>query len=411
MIPKYFSMKNLKILLILLLAWSCKSNTHDSGSAYSIDKFFEINYENVLQNSKIIPLSQVATNVGYIKLETNNDCMIKRINQCFFTDSLIFIGNRDHILKFSRNGKFLQKIGTPGRGPGEIDLIRTMTLIPDKKMIAIQKNARREMLYLSFNGEVVKTVTIPEALYIKVMDDGRFIAYDPGSDGSGKNTFSLIDETGDTISAVRNYCNWVNTTGMTFMAGNYPQPFLYRNNWYFKDRYNDTVYTIVSNRIKPSYFVNLGSYKLPDELRLERIGQDQIQLYLEKAPNYYYAILFEAADKIFITSESYHKGERRYLLFYKEEGTGILLDDSGVSSKGFVNDMDGGMDFWPTGTVNDNQVFMPIDILTIKKELEKTNSSERTGKYPDKQKELEKMIFNSDISDNPILMLVSLKNE
>ena len=69
------------------------------------------------------------------------------------------------------------------------------------------------------------------------------------------------------------------------------------------------------------------------------------------------------------------------------------------------------MDFWPTGTVNDNQVFMPIDILTIKKELEKTNSSERTGKYPEKQKELEKMILNSDISDNPILMLVSLKNE
>jgi hypothetical protein len=267
------------------------------------------------------------------------------------------------------------------------------------------------MLYLSFNGEFVKTVTIPRALYIKVMDDGRFIAYDPGSDGSSKNTFSLIDETGDTISAVRNYCNWVNTTGMTFMAGTYPEPFLYRNNWYFKDRYNDTVYTIVSNRIKPSYFVNLGKYKLPDELRLERIGQDQIQSYFEKAPNYNYAILFEAADKIFITSESYHKGKRRYLLFNKEEGTGILLDDSEVSSKGFVNDMDGGMDFWPTGTVNDNQVFMPIDILTIKEELEKTNSGERTVKYPDKQKELEEMILNSDISDNPILMLVTLINE
>jgi hypothetical protein len=54
---------------------------------------------------------------------------------------------------------------------------------------------------------------------------------------------------------------------------------------------------------------------------------------------------------------------------------------------------------------------MPIDILTIKKELEKTNSIERTGKYPDKQKELEEMILNSDISDNPILMLVTLKNE
>ena len=410
MTSKFFNMKNFLILLIFLLAYSCKSKTHDS-STESIDKFFEINYENVLLNAKIIPLSQVASNVEYIKLETTKDCMIKRITDCFFTDSLIFISNRDHILKFSRNGKFLQRIGSPGRGPGEIDLIRTMTIMPDKKMIAIQKNSKGEMLYLSFNGEVIKTVDIPKALRIKVMNNGNLIAYDPGTDGSSKNIFSIINETGDTISSVRNYCHWVNTTGMTFMAGSYPEPFLYRNNWFFKDRYNDTVYTVVSDRIEPSYFINMGKYKLPDELRLERIGQDQIQLYLDKAPNYNYAILFEAADKIFITSESYHSSKRRLLFFDKEQATGILLDDNKGISKGFANDMDGGMDFWPMATVNDNQVFMPIDIVVFKKEFEKTSLSEKISKYPDKQKELEKMMSNSDISDNPILMLVSLKKQ
>lgn len=401
-------MKNLVIIMILLLACSCKSKTGDSVSSEG-NKFFEINYENILQNSKIVPLSQIASKVEYIKLETNNDCMIRRVNQCFFMDSLIFIGNRDHILKFSRDGKFLQKIGNPGRGPGEIDFIKTMTILPDKKMIAIQKNSKAEMLYLSFDGEIVKTVNIPRALRVKVISDSRFIAYDPGTDGTSKNTFSLINETGDTISVVRNYCNWVNTTGMTFIEGSFPEPFLFRNKWYFKDRYNDTVYTIVSNIIKPSYSVNLGKYKLPDELRLERIGQDQMPLYQEKAPNYNYVILFEAANNIFITSETYHSSKRRLLLFDKEQGTGILLDDSKGNSKGFANDMDGGMDFWPTSTVNDNQVFMPIDMVDFKKEFEKTNLSEKISKYPDKQKELAKMISNSDISDNPILMLVSLK--
>ena len=411
MASKTFTMKNLLIILILLLACSCKSKTSDSGSTDGINKFFEINYENVLQNSKIVPLSQIASKVEYIKLETNNECTIRRISQCFFTDSLIFIGNRDHILKFSRDGKFLQKIGNPGRGPGEIDLIRTMTIMPDKKMIAIQKNSKAEMLYLTFYGEIVKTVNIPRALRIKVMKDGKYIAYDPGTEGTSKNIFSLINETGDTISAVRNYCNWVNTTGMTFMEGSYPEPFLLRDKWYFKDRYNDTVYTIVSNLIKPSYSVNLGKYKLPDELRLERIGQDQMPLYLEKAPNYNYVILFEAANNIFITSESYHSSKRRLLLFDKDQGTGVLLDDSKGISKGFANDMDGGLDFWPMATVNDNQVFMPIDIMALKKEFEKTSLNEKISKYPDKQKELEKMISNSDISDNPILMLVSLKKE
>ena len=177
-------MKNLLIILILLLAYPCIGQTGKSASFSGLDKFFEINYEDILKNKKEVPLSQVASNVEYIKLETNQDCLIGGIRECLFTDNLIFINNRDHILKFSRDGKFLQKIGSPGRGPGEIDLIRTMSLIPDKKMIAVQKNAIREMLYFSFDGDVVKTVKIPSALRIKVMNDGRLIAYDAGSGGS-----------------------------------------------------------------------------------------------------------------------------------------------------------------------------------------------------------------------------------
>ena len=177
-------MKNLSLILFFFLVYSCINNRNakePSSPFNNPDKFFEIRYEDLLDNKQVIGLSQVASDVEYIKLETTNDCVIKRISECFFTDSLIFIGNRDHILKFSRDGKFLQKIGSPGRGPGEIDLIRTMTLMPDKKMIAIQKNSKGEMLYLSFDGEIVKTVNIPRALYIKVMNDGRFIAYDPGT--------------------------------------------------------------------------------------------------------------------------------------------------------------------------------------------------------------------------------------
>jgi hypothetical protein len=403
-------MKNLLIVLILLFASSCKSKTRESGSAAGTDKFFEINYENILKNSKMIPLSQVASNVEYIKLETNNDCMIHRIGGCFFTDSLIFIGNRDHILKFSRDGKFLQKIGNPGRGPGEIDLIRTMTIIPDKKMIAVQKNAIREMLYFSFDGDVVKTVKIPNALYVKVMNDGSFIAYDAGADGSNKNTFSLINETGDTISAIKNYCTWNNTSVMVIMAGSYPEPFSYRNNWFFKDRYNDTVYTVVSNRIRPSYSFNLGKYKLPDELRLERLGPNNIQLFKDKAPNFYYITLFEAAGKLFMISYCFGNADTKYMLYEKEEGIGTLLINESDISTGLVNDLDGGLDFWPIGIVNDNQVYKPINIISLKKGLEEAKSGERTAKYPDKQKKLEKMISDSDISDNPVLMIVTLKN-
>ena len=237
----FFKMRNLVIVLVLLLTLSCKTKTRESSSALGSDKFFEINYENLLKNSKIVPLSKVSSKVEYIKLETNNDCTIRKISSCFFTDSLIFISNKDHLLMFSKDGKFIRKIGNPGRGPGEIDRIRTMTLLPDKKLIAVQINSKKELLYHSFNGNVVKTLMIPDARYIKVMSNGWLIAQDNG-DGSNKNTFSLINEIGDTISSIKNYCTWLNTTGMFFTEGSFPEPFIYRNNWFFKDRYNDTVF-------------------------------------------------------------------------------------------------------------------------------------------------------------------------
>jgi hypothetical protein len=402
-------MKSLLIILILLLACPCMGQTGKTASFSGPDKFFEINYEDILKNKKVVPLSQVASNVEYIKLETNKDCLIGGIRECLFTDNLIFINNRDHILKFSRDGKFLQKIGNPGRGPGEIDLIRTMSLITDKRIIAVQKNAIREMLYFSFDGAVIKTVKIPSALYIKVMDDARFIAYDAGADGSNINTFSLINEKGDTISAIKNYCTWKNTTGSVMMAGSYPVPFTSRKIWYCKDRYNDTIYTIFSNKIIPSYAIKLGKYKLPDELRLERLYPDRAQVFLEKAPNFFHTMLFEAADKLFIIAECFGKGENKYLLYDKQERIGTLLNNGPNSSTGFINDLDGGIDFWPIGSVNDNQVYRPLNIVSLKKGLE-NKSEEITVKYPDKKKALEKLISDSDISDNPILMIVTLKS-
>jgi hypothetical protein len=65
------------------------------------------------------------------------------------------------------------------------------------------------------------------------------------------------------------------------------------------------------------------------------------------------------------------------------------------------------IDFWPIGVVNDNQVYRPLNIVSLKKELE-NKSEEIAAKYPDKKKALAKLISESDISDNPILMIVTL---
>lgn len=84
------------------------------------DKFFDIKIEDLLKSKKTVGLSQIATNVEYIKLETTNECLLYSMAKYYFSDSIIFVTNKDHILKFNYNGKYLGKILKVGRGPDEI---------------------------------------------------------------------------------------------------------------------------------------------------------------------------------------------------------------------------------------------------------------------------------------------------
>lgn len=410
-------MKNLMIVLFPFLVCSCINKQNEkqkSSSANDLNRFLVINYEDAISSKKTVTLSQLASDVEYVQLETNKDCMIQiELNtKYFFTDSYIFVSNRDHILQFSHEGKFIKKIGSPGRGPGEIDLIRTMSVLPDKQLIVVQKNGERKLLFFSFDGKLVKTVQFLSYITnIIVMNDENYIAYNDGVNGNEKFTFLLTNENNDTISVVNNYTTWVKTSNRTvsLMSRIYEPFYISNSRYYFKAMYNDTVYTIENNKIRPVYFVNLGKYKLPDELRLERIGSERFQEYFKIAPKCYSAEVIEVKDKIFLGTYSISKAIPKYVLFDKVALKGNLLINEDGISKGIVNDWDGGIDFWPSGSVDDNQVYMPINIIDLQKEFTEETQNQKSVKFPEKQKQLEK-ISQSDILRNPILMIVKLSS-
>ena len=406
-------MKNLVVLFIVVLICSCtnrKGIKKDSAS----DKFFDINFEQALTNKQELRLSQMASDVEYIKLETGDDFMVRPVVRYFFTDSLIFVSNNYEILKFSRDGKFLKKIGAPGKGPGEIDLIRCASFLPEERLIAVHLNWKRELLFFSFDGELVKTEKFDVNIWnIKVLPGKKYIVYEVGGSGTEENTFCLMDENRDTLSVVQNYGKWISPPRtMSIMIG-YPdfEPFYFnRGMYHFKAMYNDTVYFEDSGRILPGYFINMGKYRLPDELRPERLGPEQVQKFVDNSDNYCFPIVQETGNRIFLTGHSYGEQASKLILYDKSDHEGVLLTDSDGDAKGFVNDWDGGPDFWPVGSVSDNEVFMPINVMTIQKVIEENKADGKALKYPDKQKQLETMVSQSDVTDNPILMIVKLKS-
>lgn len=408
-------MKPAIFTLIALLFFSCKNNSGDGNriSENGSNEFFDINLEKGFSNDKIIPLSQIASEVEYIVLETREDCMVRPVVRYYFTDSLIFIRNFDHILKFSHNGTFIQRIGTSGRGPGEIDLIRNLSFLPDKEILVVQKNYQRELIYFSFSGELIKTLDYePHIQYFKILPDGNFLTYESGYNGTEDVMFCIMNENWDTLSTVSNYSKWTSIPASIQIMIGYPvfEPYYFsRNSYHIKSMYNDTVYKISSDKIEPEYFINLGKFKLPEELRPERLGVSQVQKFRDNSHNYYFAQIFEASEKIFISAFNYKDSDvPRCLIYNKLTKECILLTDNDYNSTGFVNDWDGGIDFWPTGQLNDNQVFMPVTPLQFKKLISEKAPGTDEILYPEKKNTLLKLISSLDETDNPILMVVTL---
>jgi hypothetical protein len=345
-------------------------------------------------------LSEIASSVDYIVLETNENCLIDYSAEYIFTDSLIFVQNRDHILKFSIDGKFITRIGSLGRGPGEIMYIQMVTLIPEQEMLIVHTPGR--LTYYSYDGSFIKSESVPYDIeYIKIRNDFSRLERILGGIESEEYSFRLTDANGAVLSLKKNYNAWKNYSGQTTVIKmEFFKPlYSYRNSIFFKTLYSDTVFTIVDNKIVSSYCFDMGKYKLPDDKILEQFSQGNIDL--KSYSKYYVTTVFECSGRKFISAGNFNNSIKHFIVNKSNE-----IDFSYYS---IFNDWDGGMMFWPDGAVNDEKVFMPIDIIRIKEFFSTYGSYNKIIKFPDLEPKLKDIVNNLDESDNPLLMIVKLK--
>jgi hypothetical protein len=76
---------------------------------------------------------------------------------------------------------------------------------------------------------------------------------------------------------------------------------------------------------------------------------------------------------------------------------------------GFLNDIDAGVDIKFINNYDDN-VISWIDAYALKTHVSSETFKNATPKYPEKKKELEKLANSINENDNPVLMLVKLKD-
>ncbi len=263
----------------------------------------------------------------------------------------------------------------------------------------------------NFDGEYVKTLKFPaiERLYNVWSRDSFIVTYSTPNYGNEPYSFIEVGFSGDTTQTIKNHILWDRKSDQGYMVSYWGRNEFYwaENKLHMKGWYNDTIYTYNSfNKFVPEYFVDLGEYKIPEDLIPEKMPQKPL------VGTYYWVGLNESKNYIFVRYGSHmgktaEKMEAGCVIYNKKTKQGIALKNKG-EEYGFINDLNGGPDFKPRYS-NDSLIFVDITALDMKLYLDSEKFKTREVKFPEQKEKLAQLNKTLKEGDNSFLMIAKLK--
>jgi hypothetical protein len=393
------------LTIILVICNSCFVKTNEKKCIEGVEV---IPVGSALNNNKTIYLSSITDDIEYIKLETNDSCIIDGIRKMLFVDSLIFICTKKHLFMFDHHGSFISKIGQLGRGPGEYNKIVDFSVSQRNNTVAIYDGELKKVIFYDFLGRFLGNIAVTTyPRRIAIIDDYLLEAMVfPEYFYNDFYSLMFIDFHGNLkergLSRGLGIVNEKN-------VGSIPSTNCVRLDYFndtltFWETHLNTVYKIsTSNKIQPRYFLDYVNDNYQTSIANFSVrNSDAVR----------FGDFIELEKHIFLLKGIYRnelkhivyekKSKRAYNLVFKHEDKNFNI------RAGFYNDIDGGYPFLPRGAISKNRAYCYFYPYILNKKLETDPFKSINYKDKNKRKELDALLRQSHILDNPIIMIITM---
>ncbi len=406
-------MKTKLLILTMILLCSCGSkSTHDNNNSFiKIDLFSE-------PSSVISNLSDIASNVEYVPLQTSENSMVSTISNVKTNGDIIIVSSfsfsNPELICFDRNGRYLKKLSKYGRGPGEYFVIGDFDINYKANILVLLSNTII-MVYDIIGNEFVFNKSLNyNSTYYNRIDKINFI---PGQNNILLSYLSttfekfrnlVINLNGDTLDTrLNNYKFTIDPTQgkeQQVLASPYENiSYNYNNSLHFRDWFSDTVFTIgQSNSIIPYLrFNSNGKQFNPDDLAKLYVLQHSGGSY----PDDYVTVDFIMESPRYIVYNYTYKKATIYELHDK-----VMNKKIGIRTKPFLeDDITGGLNVEPKLSFN-GKLYSWVEAIDLKNHVSSEEFKTSVVKNPKKKQDLETLANTLKETDNPVLVVVTLKN-
>ena len=155
---------------LFVLAFYLLGSTTYAQKSISLEKANEVG----------VNLSSIASSIQNIPLEFTEDCILSSDLSVCATSDFIFIADirTGTFYRFDRAGKFLNRIGKSGQGPGEYSQALCFSVDDTRKQVYLIDSFVKKVLVYSYEGDYLCTIPLEVPTYMFVKNRDLFYYYD-----------------------------------------------------------------------------------------------------------------------------------------------------------------------------------------------------------------------------------------